>query len=87
MGESVQIDVIDPRSPFVYFILVFSHGARHGVPLRERLRTAMRGLAVASVIANGRLVAAGRIPSVEEVLAAVQSPAERPQGQELYAGR
>lgn len=66
--------MIDPRSLIVYLAFVLSQGARYGVPWRERLRTAARGLAAAAVIADGRLVAAGRIPAPDEVLAVLDRP-------------
>lgn len=70
--------MIDPRNLFAYLWLVLSTGGRHGVPMWQRLRTAARGLASVAVIADGRLVAAGRVPDVNEVLAALDAPTGAP---------
>lgn len=68
----VDVTVIDPRATFVYLSLVFSQGARYRVPWRERLRTAFTGLSISSVIADGRVVAVGRTPHLDEVLTALR---------------
>lgn len=73
-GNTVDIHVIDPRSFVTLIPLLLRDFWRHGVGVREALRT-LTGTPVRAVIVNGRLVAGGAWPAPDLVFEAVDRSA------------
>ena len=65
-GDRVEIAVIDPRNMISLLPLLVRDFRAHRVPAGERIRTLLR-VPVVGVIVNGRLVARGRVPHVDEL--------------------
>jgi hypothetical protein len=68
-GDSADIDVVDPRNATLLFMLVRDFFAFR-VGLGEALRTLAR-IPIQAVVVNGRIVARGEWPDVEDVAAAL----------------
>lgn len=64
-GDSVEIQVLDPRNVSLLFILLRDF-LRYRVGLREAMRTLV-DLPVQAVVVNGRLVARSEWPPLEDV--------------------
>lgn len=73
-GDDVEINVVDPRNMGTVFGLLFRDFRAHRPGLREALNTIFR-FSITSVIVNGRLIARGEWPGLEDVQAAL---AKRP---------
>ncbi len=69
-GDAVEVHVVDPRNLGTLVALLVRDVRAHRPGLMAALGTIFR-LSVTSVIVNGRLVARGRWPSLEEVSAAL----------------
>jgi hypothetical protein len=73
-GEHVDVHVVDPRSLPTLLGLLLRDWRAHGVGAGDALRT-LFGLPVSGVIVNGRLVAKGRWPDLDELRPALEGPA------------
>jgi hypothetical protein len=76
-GESVDLQVIDPRSWPTLLALLIRDGRAHGIGVRELLRTIFK-LPVRGVVVNGRLIARNEWPPEEVVIDAVEKAAAEP---------
>jgi hypothetical protein len=65
-GDSVEINVLDPRNLISMLPLLICDFRNHGVALADAIRT-LRALPVSGVIVNGRVIASGRWPELEEL--------------------
>lgn len=71
-GDEVDVNVIDPRNIGTLFILLARDFRAHGTDVRTALRT-LFSYSVTTTIVNGRILARGHWPSLDEV-AAVLGP-------------
>ena len=75
--DAIDLDVVDPRDLLTVVVLLLRDFRRHQVGVLEALKTLAR-LPVQAVVVNGRLVARGRWPEPEEVIALLgTTPAAR----------
>jgi len=70
LGGNADIEVVDPRNVSLFFLLLRDFW-RFRVGLGHALRTLAR-VPVQAVVVNGRIVARGKWPEAEEVIAIVQ---------------
>lgn len=75
-GDTIEVNVIDPRNIGTLFLLLFRDFRDHRPGLRAALRTLFT-YSVTTVIVNGRLVARGRWPTLDEVEAYLGVSAHR----------
>jgi hypothetical protein len=73
-GERVDVHVVDPRSLPTLLGLLLRDWRAHRVGVRDAVRT-LFGLPVTGVIVNGKLVAKGRWPDVDELRPALGASA------------
>jgi len=66
-GDRIRLHVVDPRDLLTLIALLFGDARRCGIPLGTALRTLFR-LPLLGVLLDGRLVASGRWPSLEEII-------------------
>jgi len=70
-GEAIDLDVVDPRNVSLFFLLLRDFWA-YRVGFGEALRTLTR-IPIQAVVVNGRIVARGEWPDVEDVAAIIES--------------
>jgi hypothetical protein len=70
LGDTAEIEVVDPRNVSLFFLLLRDF-RRYGIGLGDALRTLAR-IPVQAVVVNGRVVARGEWPDVEQVIAALE---------------
>ncbi len=83
-GDAVEVHVVDPRNLGTIVGLLVRDVRAHRPGLMAALGTISR-LSVTSVVVNGRLVARGRWPSLEEVSAALGDVRPTPTGADADA--
>lgn len=66
-GDTIDLDVVDPRNAFALGLLLLRDFRRHRVGFLDAVRTLAR-LPVQAVVVNGRIVARGEWPSAEHVI-------------------
>lgn len=69
-GDTADIDVVDPRNATLFFMLVRDFFAFR-VGLGQALRTLAR-IPIQAVVVNGRIVARGEWPDIEDVVAVIE---------------
>lgn len=70
-GDIAEIDVVDPRNATLFFMLIRDFFAFR-VGLGEALRTLAR-IPIQAVVVNGRMVARGEWPDLEDVAAIIEA--------------
>ena len=73
-GDQVEVNVIDPRNIGTLYLLLFRDFRAHGTSVRDALRTLFRYSGTTTIV-NGRIVARGHWPSLDEVADAIASSA------------
>lgn len=84
-GDDIEVTVVDPRNMVTMFSLLARDVRAHGTPIRDVLSTLFR-YSVTSVIVNGRLIARGRWPEIEEVETALGFTPVPPSGEGAIRG-
>ena len=69
-GEAIELDVVDPRNVSLVFLLLRDFWAFR-VGLGEALRTLTR-IPIQAVVVNGRIVARGVWPDLEDLAAVIE---------------
>ncbi len=72
-GDTVVVRVVDPRNLPALLPMLLQEFWRHRVPLASVWRT-LSGMAVTTVIVNGRLFSRGEWPSADQLCDALSSP-------------
>ena len=65
-GDAVEVNVIDPRNVGTLFALLVRDFRAHRTGIRQALRT-LFSYSITTTIVNGRIVARGRWPELDEV--------------------
>jgi hypothetical protein len=72
-GESLEIDVVDPRNQIYLIPALIKDYVRYHPPLRVFLKTLFLSISPASVIVNGRAIHVGELPSPNTLVKEVGS--------------
>jgi hypothetical protein len=74
--EDVQIAVVDPRNMVWLVPALLKDARRRGPDLRESWYQLRRGVSYTAIILDGKVLFSGRIPPVEDAVAAVKRELE-----------
>ncbi len=74
--EDVEITVVDPRNMVWLVPTLLKEARRRGLGLREIWSQLRRGVSYTSIIVDGKVLFSGRIPPVEDAVAAVKKELE-----------
>ncbi len=74
--EDVQIAVVDPRNMVWLVPALLKDARRRGLDLRESWYQLRRGVSYTAIILDGKVLFSGRIPPVEDAVAAVKRELE-----------
>ena len=74
--EEVEITVVDPRNMVWLLPTLFKDARRRGLGLGEVWNQLRRGVSYTAIIVDGKALFSGRIPPVEEAVAAVKKELE-----------
>ncbi len=74
--EDVEITVVDPRNMVWLVPALLKDARRRGLNLREIWSQLRRGISYTSIVVDGKVLFNGRIPPVEDAVAAVKKELE-----------
>jgi hypothetical protein len=74
--EDAEITVVDPRNMVWLVPTLFKDARRRGLGLQETWSQLRRGVSYTSIIVDGKVLFNGRIPPVEDAVAAVKKELE-----------
>ncbi len=74
--EDVEITVVDPRNMVWLIPALLKDARRRGLNLREIWSQLRRGISYTSIVVDGKVLFNGRIPPVEDAVAAVKKELE-----------
>jgi hypothetical protein len=73
LGPEVPVEVVSPSNWLWLLPALVSDGRRRGLRGRQLLRSVRGGLAVSSLVVDGRVLFSGRLPAPEVAVAQVES--------------
>ena len=70
--EDAEITVVDPRNMVWLVPALWRDTRRRGLGLKEAWGQLQRGVSYTSIVVDGKVLFSGRVPSVEDAVAAVE---------------
>ncbi len=74
--EDAEISVVDPRNMVWLVPALLKDARRRGLGLQETWRQLQRGVSYTSIVVDGKVLFNGRVPPVEDAVAAVKKELE-----------